>query len=145
MRAPQVDAALALWDLEHFELFWERSLDTKAVVGWNEDTVRAGQAAAGLAGRGSSATCSAAAAVLRRGSVTLSPALPSVPPAVRSHRAAGGDCLPRHRQVGAQRSAEWHEALSLRGLYWWCWSLRLTYSLSCLPLLPPLQLQQRAV
>ncbi|KAL4421963.1 hypothetical protein ABPG77_010986, partial [Micractinium sp. CCAP 211/92] len=35
----QVDAALALWDLEHFELFWERSLDTKAVVGWNEDTV----------------------------------------------------------------------------------------------------------
>ncbi|KAL4431078.1 hypothetical protein ABPG75_006334 [Micractinium tetrahymenae] len=36
---PQVDAALALWDLEHFELFWERSLDTKAVVGWNEDTV----------------------------------------------------------------------------------------------------------
>lgn len=60
MRAPQVDAALALWDLEHFELFWERSLDTKAVVGWNEDTVRPGQAAAGLAGRGSSATCSAA-------------------------------------------------------------------------------------
>ncbi|KAL4431079.1 hypothetical protein ABPG75_006335 [Micractinium tetrahymenae] len=35
----QVDAALALWDLEHFELFWERSLDTKAVVGWSEDTV----------------------------------------------------------------------------------------------------------
>ena len=34
--------ALALYDLEHFEVFWEKSLDTKAVVGWNSDTVGGG-------------------------------------------------------------------------------------------------------
>ena len=31
--------ALALYDLEHFEVFWEKSLDTKVVAGWNDDTV----------------------------------------------------------------------------------------------------------
>ncbi len=33
------DTALSLYDLEHFELFWEKTLDTKAIVGWNENTV----------------------------------------------------------------------------------------------------------
>ncbi|PSC73217.1 DEAD-box ATP-dependent RNA helicase 50 isoform A [Micractinium conductrix] len=33
------DTACRLYDLEHFEVFWEKSLDTKAVVGWNSDTV----------------------------------------------------------------------------------------------------------
>ena len=36
------DTALLLYDLEHFEVFWEKSLDTKAVVGWNSDTVGGG-------------------------------------------------------------------------------------------------------
>ncbi|KAI7844547.1 hypothetical protein COHA_001905 [Chlorella ohadii] len=31
--------ALSLYDLEHFEVFWEKQLDTKCCVGWNEDTV----------------------------------------------------------------------------------------------------------
>lgn len=34
-----VNTALALWDLEHFELFWEKSLDTKAIIGFNDDIV----------------------------------------------------------------------------------------------------------
>jgi hypothetical protein len=36
------DTALLLYDLEHFEVFWEKSLDTKAVVGWNSDMVGGG-------------------------------------------------------------------------------------------------------
>ncbi|GAB4817729.1 hypothetical protein N2152v2_004775 [Parachlorella kessleri] len=35
-----VDTALSLYDLEHFELFWEKALDTKAIMGWNDSTVR---------------------------------------------------------------------------------------------------------
>ncbi len=34
-----VDTALSLYGLEHFELFWEKTLDTKAIMGWNDSTV----------------------------------------------------------------------------------------------------------
>ena len=34
------DTALLLYGLEHWECMWERSLDTKAIVGWSSDTVR---------------------------------------------------------------------------------------------------------
>ena len=37
-----IDTALSLYDLEHFEMFWEKTLDTKAIVGWNDSTVREG-------------------------------------------------------------------------------------------------------
>jgi hypothetical protein len=37
------ETALLLYDLEHFECLWEKSLDTKAIVGWNSDTVRVGR------------------------------------------------------------------------------------------------------
>lgn len=30
---------MALYNLENFELMWERKLDTKALMAWNEDTV----------------------------------------------------------------------------------------------------------
>ncbi len=33
------DSAMSLYNLEHFELVWEKQLDTKALVGWNKDTV----------------------------------------------------------------------------------------------------------
>lgn len=31
--------ALAMWQLDHFDMVWEKSLDTKAIVGWNHNTV----------------------------------------------------------------------------------------------------------
>ena len=46
------DTALLLYDLEHFEVFWEKSLDTKAVVGWNDDTVGGGTEWGGWARQG---------------------------------------------------------------------------------------------
>ncbi|GAB4817731.1 hypothetical protein N2152v2_004777 [Parachlorella kessleri] len=34
-----MDTALSLYGLDHFELFWEKTLDTKAIMGWNDSTV----------------------------------------------------------------------------------------------------------
>jgi hypothetical protein len=47
------DTALLLYQLEHWECMWEKSLDTKAIVGWNSDTVGCvgGQVAAVAAAR----------------------------------------------------------------------------------------------
>lgn len=39
-----MEHALQLYDLPHFEMHWDRDpsgLDTKAVVGWSDDRVRA--------------------------------------------------------------------------------------------------------
>lgn len=40
-----VEAALNLYDLQHFEMHWDKDptgVDTKAIVGWNNDMVGAG-------------------------------------------------------------------------------------------------------
>ncbi|KAK9814194.1 hypothetical protein WJX72_002000 [[Myrmecia] bisecta] len=37
--ARSLDLAMSLYKLQHFELIWERKLDTKCLVAWNEDTV----------------------------------------------------------------------------------------------------------
>ncbi|GAB4817725.1 hypothetical protein N2152v2_004771 [Parachlorella kessleri] len=34
-----IDTALSLYELEHFEMFWEKTLDTKAIMGWNDSTI----------------------------------------------------------------------------------------------------------
>jgi hypothetical protein len=34
-----LEAGMALYALEQFELLWERSLDTKAIMAWSSDTV----------------------------------------------------------------------------------------------------------
>jgi hypothetical protein len=38
-RGVTLEGAMALYNLENFELMWERKLDTKALMAWNEDTV----------------------------------------------------------------------------------------------------------
>ncbi|KAK9805215.1 hypothetical protein WJX72_006814 [[Myrmecia] bisecta] len=37
--AHSMDLAMSLYKLQHFELIWEKKLDTKCLVAWNEDTV----------------------------------------------------------------------------------------------------------
>jgi hypothetical protein len=38
-RGVTLEGAMALYNLENFELLWERRLDTKALMAWNDDTV----------------------------------------------------------------------------------------------------------
>lgn len=37
--AYSVDTALSLYDLHSFEMLWEESMDTKCLIGYNDDTV----------------------------------------------------------------------------------------------------------
>ncbi|KAK9814642.1 hypothetical protein WJX72_009144 [[Myrmecia] bisecta] len=39
VEARSLDVAMSLYNLKHFELIWEKKLDTKCLVAWNEDTV----------------------------------------------------------------------------------------------------------
>lgn len=34
-----MDTALSLYDLENFEMLWDKTHDTKAILGWSSDTV----------------------------------------------------------------------------------------------------------
>jgi hypothetical protein len=38
-RGVTLEGAMALYNLENFELLWERKLDTKALMAWNDNTV----------------------------------------------------------------------------------------------------------
>ena len=101
------DTALLLYGLEHWECMWERSLDTKAIVGWSSDTVRWLRACVWLwwvphpgsttavQGLDLPAECAPHGRGAAREAVSFE-ILPST-----AH--AGCDCLPRHRQPGKRQ------------------------------------------
>lgn len=119
------DTALLLYDLDNFECMWEKSLDTKAVVGWNDDTVSSWLNSCWLVGWRACALINLPAGWLvcgsdqhrlllwqsegRLGLACVGLTKRATPVSMPAHSSglsacvAGGDCFPWHIQYGQRQ------------------------------------------